>query len=293
MATPKKTNKANESKNLEETKKLNPNEVVTKIGNLQVDILSTLSDVSAKVTENLELLKSTQDAIKVNQDRLKELYSIEEEAAHLEDIKNAFKEEELKYQELVSNNFKEYNLLLEDAKKKRQRDEEEYAYNLKQKIMMDENSFKAQIEERKRYEKNRQDELMKSWHDRETALNSKEEEFNSLKNKVVELQAATESEVKKAVAIAESKLKNDYEHKLDLLNKDRDSEAKLAQSRESALQIQVGQLVEQVDALNKQLAEARRDSKDIASAALQAASGQNLVDFARQTLDSKDNPKSK
>ncbi len=65
---------------LDAVKNLDTGKVVSEVNNLQVTLQSTLADVSASITNKIQQIATIDEAIKLKQQRLKELYDIEAEA---------------------------------------------------------------------------------------------------------------------------------------------------------------------------------------------------------------------
>lgn len=279
------------SKAVNDVKNVQTNTVMNEIGNLQASILTTLSGVSSKVAEKLEFLTNTEIAVGEIENRLNELYGIEKEAQNFEDVKAKFLQEQSELENKINQDELAWEEKNADRRKTWDRQEEEYAYECAQKFKRFDDQFKAETEAKQRAEKIRCDELVKSWNTRETILAEKETDYKNMQTKVAQIDSLIKAECDKIVGIVKSDMKNSYEHQIQLLNKDRESEKMMFQAREQSLQIQVGQLVEQVAEINKQLAVARQDAKEVTSAALSSASGRQVVDALQRAADSKDNTK--
>jgi hypothetical protein len=276
------------SKAVNEVKSVQINTVMNEIGNLQTTLLTTLSGISSKVAEKLEFLANTEIAVGEIENRLSELYGIEKEAQNFEDVKVKFSSEHNELENKISEKEIEWQEKQTERLKNWAREEEQCAYDNDQKLKRFEDQFKVETEAKQRAERLRGDELVKSWNTRESMLADKENEYKSMQVKVAQIDSLIKAECDKIAGIVKSDLKNSYEHHIQLLNKDRESEQKQFAAREQSLQVQVGQLVEQVAELNKQLAQSRQDAKDVTSAALNSASGRAVVEALQRASDSKD-----
>lgn len=285
----KKTNK----KPVDTVKTLQVNDVVNEIGNLQVSIQSTLANISGNITNKLAELHNTEEVITSLEDRLNELYLIEKEALSLEEMRKARNEENEKYQKMIAARDTEWSEEEADRAKAWQRAEEEYKYEIaqKQKKFIDE--FNAEVEAHKRAERVRTLDLNQSWTVRENELKAREAEFNDYKKQVTEFPTVLKTELAKAEAIVGNSMKKQFEHQLELAKKDMEAAKNMSESRIQALQIQVGQMVDQIKELNVQLYESRKDAKDVTAQALQSASGRQVAEALQRVVDSKDNGKSK
>lgn len=289
MAT-KKTpaKKTDEDRIVTSVKALTAPDVVGKIGNLQIDIQSTLANIATCITGQLEQLKNTDTAIAAQETRLQELYEIEKEAQSIEQILLSQKDEQERYSKLIAARNEEYAENDADRNKKWKREDEEHAYAvaLRNKKALDDHQ--ALVDSNRRNEAIRQATLQTDWTNREAELKARETEFNDFKKKVEGFEAVLKSEVSKAETILGNTIKKQYEHQIALLQKDMESERNMSDAKIHSYQVQVGQMHEQIVELNKQLAAARNDAKEVTSQALQSASGRQVVDaLQKQASDSK------
>ena len=291
--TKKNTKKKLDEATVETVKSLKVNEVVNEIGTLQVGIQQELANISAAITGKLEQLNSTEAAVQSMQDRLKEIYDIEKEALSLEEVKSKRAEEDDRYNKMIADRKKEWLEEQDDRTKAWQREEEEHVYEvtLKKKKFTDE--FDAQVEAHKRNERIRTEELQKNWNLRETEIKSKENEFTEIKKQIDGFDDKLKAEVSKAEAIATNSVKKNYEHQLQLLQKDQESERNMSDSQIKSHEATIASLQKQIFDLNNQLAAARNDAKEVTSQALQSASGRQVADALQRVVDSKDNGKTK
>lgn len=279
------------SKAVNDVKNVQTNTVMNDIGNLQASILTTLSGVSSKVAEKLEFLANTEIAVGEVENRLNELYGIEKEAQNFENVKAKFLAEQIELENQINAAEVAWDEKNAERRKVWDRQEEEYAYECAQKYKRFDDTFKNETEAKQRAEKIRSDELVKAWNTREQLLAEKETEFKNMQAKVAQMDATIKSETDKIANIIKNDMKNSYEHQIQLLNKDRESEKRMFEAREQSLQIQVGQLVEQIAEANKQLAIARQDAKDVTAAALNSASGRQVVEALQRSADKDSNVK--
>jgi len=289
--TAKKTPK--NTKITETVKALTAQTVVNEIGNLQVTIQSTLANVAAEITGKLDQLHNTEATISEMESRLFELSQIEKEINSLEEAKLYRADEQEKYNRMISARNQEW--IDEEAEKTKQRKrlEEEYAYEfaLRKKKALDD--FNAEVDAQKRAELCRVTALQDAWNARESALKSQENEYANMSKLVADIDNRIKTEVSKAEAIVSNSVKKQYEHQIQLMTKDMESEKKMSDSKIESLHIQVGQMHDQILELNKQLIAARNDAKEVTSQALQSASGRQVADALQRAMDSKDTGKTK
>lgn len=276
-----------------ENKTIQATDVVNEIGNLQISIQNTLAGISANITNKLAELEATNNAVADLETRLNELYQIEKEALSLEDMRLAKIEEQERYNKMIFARNEENKESELARNKKWQREEEEHNYDFSQKKKKFLDEFNIEVENQKRAEKIRQFELNQNWNNREAEIKNKETEFADLQKKVADFDNVLKTEVSKAESIIGNTVKKQYEHQIQLLMKDMESERNMSNAKIQSLQIQVGQMVDQIAELNKQLLAARNDAKEVTSQALSSASGRQVVDALQRVVDSKDNNKTK
>jgi hypothetical protein len=291
----KKTRKKLEdSKAVDTVKTLQAAEVIGEIGNLQVTVQSTLANISAEITGKLEQLHNTESAISSLEERLNELYQIEKEALSLEEMRAARAEEQVRFDKMVAARNEEWTEDEAARSKEWHRKEEEHEYEIRQKRQRFLDEFNAEVESHKRAERIRSEELAKGWAVREDALKARENEVADLKKEVEGFDAKLKAEVSKAEAVATNSVKKQYEHQIQLLQKDMESERNMSDAKIQALQIQVGQFLDQIKDLNAQLQAARNDAKEVTAQALQSASGRQVAEALSRVVDSgKDSGKTK
>jgi hypothetical protein len=251
---------------------LTAHDVITEIGNLQVDVQSTLAHLSATITSKLGAVAQIDSAIVAKKEQLQELYGIDAEATKLEEIKSQREAEESKW--VLSDT--EHNTLLFEEKtfrdKEWAREEEEHVYSVARRRQRAEEDHKGLLEAHQRQEKYRQELLDRNWTDRENSIRSQEAEIGNLRETVQGFDSRLKDEVAKAEAILGSRMKRQYEQETILLKKDMEVSDKLCQSEKLALVQTIQQLQGQISGLNAQLQSARNDVKEVTNQALQAAS---------------------
>jgi chromosome segregation ATPase len=290
----KKTRKKlDDVKTVDTVKTLQAAGVVNEIGNLQVTVQTTLANISAAITGKLEQLHNVESAIGTLEDRLNEVYQIEKEALSLEEIKAARADEQARFDKMIAARNQEWTEDEAERAKEWHRKEEEHNYDVLQKRKRFADEFNAEVEGHKRAERIRTDELTKAWAARETEIATKEAEVVNLKKEAEGFEAKMKAEISKAESIATNSVKKQYEHQMQLLQKDMESERNMSNSKIQSLQIQVGQLVDQIKDLNVQLLSARTDAKEVTAQALQSASGRQVAEALSRVVDSGKDGKTK
>lgn len=273
---------------LDAVKDLDLNTVVTEISGLQVSIQNTLAGLSATLTNKVQQLQQADAAIDLKEQRLTELFQIEKEAVSLDELKAQKVEEDMSWERKRLDRDAAWEEEAQERDKTWKRTEEEHHYSMTQAQKRSQDEFAALLSQNQRNEKIRQEALQKTWEDRDNALKSREKEFTDLKTQVDGFDAKMKAEVSKAEAIVGNSMKRQYDHEVALLKKDMESERNLNVVKITALEDTIDKLENQIATLQVQLAAARTDAKEVATQALQSASGRQVVDALQRAADSKD-----
>ena len=273
---------------LEATKDLDLTKVIGEVSGLQVNVQNTLAGLSASLTNKIQQLEQMDTSISLKEQRLQELYGIENMAITLDEMKAQREEEEHNHAEQKAARAKGW--MEEEAERhkkwKRELEEYEYARNLQQKKFKDD--FDAEVLTSKRNEASRQEMLARAWTDRENILKSKEQEFANLAKQVSEFDARLKADVAKAEAIVTNSLKRDYTHQMELMRKDAEAQGVLNNMKIAAQEKAIAGLHDQIKDLQAQLASARTDAKEVATQALQSASGRQVADALQRVVDTRE-----
>lgn len=244
--------------------KQKPDEIVTKIGQLKIEIGEYFSKLMNKLieeTEQLEEIKKAKDAFSAE---IADLHKIKAEAATLRNITQIRKEEEIKLEQdlkklkedINAQKEKEMSSLQDDLKnlKKEQRhEEEEYQYQLK----------KSRREENDEYQKQRI-ETEKKLMQREKAITEKEEELENLRAESKKFEATLKQEIEKIRKDTENEVRRELNNEHNLSLKEIEGEKKLADATIAHLRETVKDQKSEIAKLEKQLQLATEQIKDIA-----------------------------
>ena len=250
---------------------------------------NVFSDELNNKFNNLEM------AIKIEEEKLKELFDIEKELNNIVVVTNAGHEaleklriekenEENTWKEKIEALEKEYNdkkkLLEEEYKsdvleitKKRKREEEEYNYNLKRDREVDNDKW----EENKKK--------------RELELSSKEQEINNLlkdakdkekylldlEKKVENIPILLDTEYKKGVSETTKSLEKEYKYNRDLMEKDYSNTIDRQKDKIESLEKEIENINNQNIKLQDKLDKAYAEIKDMATKTVQATGGLKIL----------------
>lgn len=270
---------------LDSVKNVNLQSVIAEVGGLQVTVQESLATLSGALSSKIQEMQNLDTAIALKNARLKELHNIESEAVTLDDLKAQRDAEQKEWDAQRDERDRIWDD--EDAERNRsqKRAEDDYNYSVQVARKKAQDDFEALLASTKRNEALRAETLERGWKDRENVLKSKETEFTNLQTQVAGFDAKLKTEVSKAEAILSNVLKKQYEHEMALLKKDSESEKNLHQIRVSAMDETITSLQEQIKDLQTQLVQARNDAKDVASQALQSASGRDVAVALQRAMD--------
>jgi chromosome segregation ATPase len=270
---------------LDSVKGLNLQSVIAEVGTLQVSVQESLANLSGALSSKIQEMQNLETAIALKNQRLKELHNIESEAVTLDDMKAQREAEQQEWNAQRNEREQEWDEEENERNRRLQRAEDEYRYNFEQLKKKQYDEFDAEMNKKKRDEALRSETLERSWKERDAAIKAKEQEFTNLQAQVAGFDQRLKTEVAKAEAVLSNTLKKQYDHEMALLKKDFDAEKNLHQIRVSAMDETITSLQDQIKDLQAQLAQARSDAKEVASQALQSASGRDVAVALQRVVD--------
>ena len=267
--------------------------VVQKISGLGLEISKALAELSGKLVSEVDRLSTVREAVALETKELERLHKIDIAATALDQLIQDYRlqketlEAEISSQrtawaEEERERDRAQKELEENLKKQRQRETEEYEYKkaLERKKAQDKYDEDVRLLEKKNKEK--QEALEKSWQQREAALKEKEEELARLKRDVDEFPARLKKETDAAAASAVKMTEQRLEQQMLLFKKDAEADKRLAELQIKALQDVVSRQVAEIEILQKQLEEAKKQVQDIAVKAIEGASGAKALAHINQ-----------
>jgi hypothetical protein len=264
---------------------LNLDTVSGKIAATQVEVQKSLAGLSAKLVEELETLRTVEEAIALKRDELKQLYDLESAAVDLDELYARIEHERQSWQEEQARHQREFAEMQSDRNKQWARAEEEYQYRVGQEHRKQEDVFKTKLEEQEKANRNKQEALDKSWGERETELKKRETELQELRAKVDGIPEVVKKAENAAAAIATNSVKKEYENKAALNQKDLELSQKLAAQETASLKAALDKANAQIADLKTQLDQAHHDVKEISGKALESASGRSAMEALQKVLE--------
>jgi colicin import membrane protein len=279
---------AHQAEVLAKVSQLTPDKVVATVGAVQLDVTKTLSQVSEILVEKTQQLQEVNEAIAIREAVLERLHGVDVVASAIDTLLEQHQQTKEKLETEIAetrlhwakerdkqaDHQEEERIATETA---REREQTEYTYKVQQTRRDDHDRWQEQLRIRQREEQTRQEQLIKNWNDRETTLKAQEAEITKLKTDAAEWPVKLEKEVAQKVAIATNTVKRDYEHQIQLLNKDAASKEALATQEITTLRHARQQAEEQIAQLQTKLAEASQRVTEVAQKALESASGQSAL----------------
>jgi colicin import membrane protein len=267
--------------------------VVQRISGLGLEVSKSLSDLSTRLTEEVQLLASVRDAVALERKELERLHKIDVAATALDQmVQDHAREKQGLEQEIASQRAewegesqrveRERKEQEEALKKQRQREIDEYEYKklLERKKAQDKYDEEIRLTEKKNQE--RQETMEKSWQQREAALKEREEELKQLRKDADAFPARLQKEAQAAADQAHRDTESRFEQQLLMLKKDAETERRLAELQIKTLEESAARHSAQIATLDKQLSDAKQQVQDIAVKAIEGASGARALSHINQ-----------
>jgi colicin import membrane protein len=258
--------------------------VVQKMSGMGLEISKSLSELSGKLVAEVERLTTIREAVALEQRELERLHKIDIVATSLDNMLQDYHSEKEKLESEISasraawveeelTRAREQKDIEDNLKKQRQREIEEYEYKkaLERKKAQDKYDEEIRLLEKK--DKERQENLEKTWQQREAALKEREVEWAQLKKEVDDFPARLKKEVDAAETVALKNAEQKFEQQMTLLKKDSDAEKRIAELQIQSLKDAVNRQAAEITKLQAQIEEAKKQVQDIAVKAIEGASG--------------------
>ncbi len=289
---------------LTDVSSLSAESAVKKVTEAGLTINKTLGGINEQVISLVEELKKLDEAIKLKTEELAALHGKDVAASAIDvlvaehDKKKADLEAELeRLHEEISQTRTRFAADLaaerEASEVARKRAEEEYVYNIQLQRKKEQDAFAEQLRQQGAAERDRKEKLEKDWAAREEALKLREKELEELRQQVADFPAVLKKETDAAAAIAGNRVKHDWEMKLTLAQKDAETAQRVASMEISSLKETNARQTQSLQALQTELAEAKRQVQTIAEKALESASGARALAEVQGVIASREYTKGK
>ncbi len=267
--------------------------VVQRISGLGLEVSKSLSGISARLVEEVNLLASVREAVALERKDLERLHKIDVAATAIDQLVEDYarRKQELE-SEIVARRSawedegrtaeRERKEQEENLRKQRQREIEDYEYkkNLERKKALDKYEEDLRLQDKKNHEQ--QETLEKSWQQREAGIKEREEELARLRKEAEEFPARLKKEAQAATAEAARTVEARFEQQILILKKDGEAERRVFDLHVKALEETVSRQAAQIATFEKQLGEAKQQVQDIAVKAIEGASGAKALSHINQ-----------
>jgi colicin import membrane protein len=267
--------------------------IAQKLSDLNVEISRTLSGLGEKMNAEVGLLRSLREAVALESKDLQRLHGIDITATSIDLLLADYQEKKASLEADLLNARKEWTIEAEEKKqeeaeyaetlkKNRAREIEDYEYkkNLERKKLQDRFEEECRLKEKQNRET--QENLEKSWNEKETALKGREEELAALKEEVDQFQQRLTIECAKAAKEATKEAEAKYNQEIERLKRDLLVEKQIGELKLKQLQESLASQQAQMGSLQAQLDEAKRQVQDIAVKAIEGASGAKALSQINQ-----------
>src|SRR4051794_4868721 len=205
-----------EAEVLASVKDLNLDSVSKSIAETQVEIQKVLADLSAKVLERLQDLENVESSIRLKKEELKQLHEIEILATTLDDLQAGIQEQRRSWEEEQATKQRDFKEMQSERNKQWKREEEEYQYRISQEHRKQQDTLTTLLGQQQKENKEKQEQLEKTWAEREGDLKKREQELADLRKFKDDYSEMVKKEVNASVAVATNSLKKEYETKMVL-----------------------------------------------------------------------------
>jgi len=267
--------------------------IVQKLSSLGIEVSKALNEVSSKLVEQVDQLATVREAVALERAELERLHKIDVAATALDQMVQEYDREKHNlesdiemqrsvWEEEQQRTERERKEAEEALKKFRQREVEEYEYKktLERKRLND--KYEEDQRQLEKANKEKQENLTRSWAERETALKSAEQELADLRKQVETFPARIEKEAKQAADQAAKAAAAKYEQESALLKKDADAERRISELRIKTLEETIAHQAAQIASLDAQLHSSNLQVQEIAVRAIEGASGAKALSHINQ-----------
>ncbi len=269
---------------VEKATKTTEEEIETQIAKIKSDFVSALEIIEKELADERKKLETIQNAIRIEEKRLDDLYGISVNADSLSAILLAQKEQKEQFEQEMAARKEELSSQIaqtratwekekaahdealkaekENLAKMRRREEEEYAYNTQQKRKKEEDEY-LQMKNRQEAElKERKIAFEKEVAEREKQLKESENELATLRAQAESFETKLAEAVQKAQAETEKRLQSVYAYEKELREKEVEGIINLKDHQIQTLQSKIKEM----------------EQKDIALKAIESAGKTQFVE---------------
>jgi chromosome segregation ATPase len=272
---------------------LSVDSVAQEISVLGGQISRTLTDLSDRLTGEVDLLARVREAVQLERQELERLHKIDIAATSIDQLVQDYARERERLETEIETRRAEWEQETRTAerdrkeaeealRKQRQRENEDYEYKKQLERKKAQDKYEEEIRLLEKQNEERQQELDRNWAQREASLKEREDELARLRQEVEHLPQRIAAEKAAALAEATQQAASNYEQRILILQKDGEAERKVAELQVKTLQETLNRQAEQITSLEKALEEAKRQVQEIALKAIEGASGSRALAHVNQ-----------
>jgi len=276
---------------------------------LQGKLAEFIADTYKNLNEKKNQLTTLQEAIKIKENELKEIYSIEKQAATLAALIEANNKEKQEFdleskdkKEQLSRDISETRKIWEEEKNRydlnkkelikldqttRARLEEDFKYEFDRKKKLAENKLADELEEKKKKVEEALNLRERKLTDREAKVAELETELENLRKRVSNFDTELDKAIKQAVKDTTEKVQLSMEHKIELLENQKQSDSKILSTKIQALEEKVKEQAAYIKSLTDKLDTSYEKVQHVAVKAIESASKFNYQGLQDSFSDQK------
>lgn len=286
---------------------VNKEGIIQQIAGLKISLNNELEKIEETLINESRKLSQVQDAIKIQEERLSDLYAVNATTDSLSvmlalqsEKKESFDKEIEQKKALFENEMtetrikwekekKNYELLLKEdqdkLQKQRKREEEEYGYNISLTRKKDTDLYeqkKAALEKELTDRKKAFDSEMTG---REQSIIAAETELKELREKVSLFPKQLEEAIKKAVGENTANLQMTFKFEKQLKDKEFETDIKLRDQEITSLKNKISDLESQLIQQSSKADQADKSAKDIAIKAIESSVSFKVFERSKENKD--------
>ncbi len=278
---------------LRKSKENTYDEIIRNIAELKLAITGSLDNNEKSLIKEFKRLEELSEAVKMEEDNLKELFQINNESGTLEALLAAQRLEKEKFEKEMVLKRAQFETEMNDIKAKwdrerslqeqklkeeqqqvskdRKREEEEYSYDLKLKRKKETDVYEEKKQLLEKELKDKKAAFEKEISEREAIVAEKEAELVTLRKQVEKFPAELDKAVKEAEKQISDRLVNQYNHEKELFMKENEGLMKLKDQTITSLQLKIKEQEQLIKELTVKTDKASQQVQDIALKALEGS----------------------
>jgi len=281
--------------------------IINQIANLKISLIKELEKIEESLVGESKKLSQVQEAIKLQEQRLSDLYGVNTTAdsvsvmlALQKEKKEVFEQEMEQKRQQLDDDITETKLKWQKEKialeqqlkeekeqiqKQRKREEEEYVYNLTLNRKKDTDLYNQKKHDLENELTTRKAVFEQEIKSRELAVIAAESELKELREKAASTPKIIDQAVNDAIVANTEKLTTTYKFETQLKARESESEIKLRDQEIVNFKTKIKDIEVQLAQLASKAEQADKSAKDIAIRAIDSSSNYKIIDRIRDTKE--------